>query len=490
MGDLGARCALLMGRLEDRNYRPENIFTVEQNGWPGDWEGRTILALTLLSRATGRTASYLKEIVAKLPGMLNERGYLGPVMPDGVTDEQQLSGHSWLLRGLLEYSFYSGDGAARSMTKGIVEQLYLPAAGRFSSYPARPEERQKGGAESGTIAGEVRSWRVSTDTGCAFISLDGLSQAYEVLGDGRIYALLSEMFEVFQTIDLMGVSAQTHATLSAARGILRLYSVTGEARFLDAARRVFDLYAARGMTQNYANFNWFSRPEWTEPCAIIDSFLVAMQLFRHTGEARYADLGRKIFRNGVCRAQRPNGGFGCDTCLTDGDFLAVHAYEAYWCCTMRGGEGLARAAQYAYFADGDAIVVPYFLTSQARVPAGGGEIAIWQRADGARDGRVRFEIEENTAAREVTLSILMPEWAENARIEGAAYKIDGRYLAVRADQSFEVLFGVPEYRDGRRRMRGDDMLGEDESARRFPIADEYLYPPEEVRARRVRVLFD
>ena len=98
MGDLGARCALLMGRLEDRIYRPENIFTAEQNGWPGDWEGRTILALTLLSRATGRTASYLREIIARLPEMLNEKGYLGPVMPDGVVDEQQLSGHSWLLR--------------------------------------------------------------------------------------------------------------------------------------------------------------------------------------------------------------------------------------------------------------------------------------------------------------------------------------------------------------------------------------------------------
>ena len=194
------------------------------------------------------------------------------------------------------------------------------------------------------------------------------------------------MIDKFLAIDLIGVSAQTHATLSATRGILRLHSLTGEARFLNAARRLFDLYVELGMTANYANYNWFNRPEWTEPCAIIDSFLVAMQLYGHTGEARYADLGRKIYANGVCRAQRPNGGFGCDTCLTDEDYLAVHAYEAYWCCTMRGGEGLSRAAQYAYFTEGDAIVLAYFMTSQALIPAGGGDIAIWQRADDARDG--------------------------------------------------------------------------------------------------------
>jgi hypothetical protein len=334
----------------------------------------------------------------------------------------------------------------------------------------------------------VNGWRISTDTGCAFISLDGLSQAYEVLGDARIYALLCAMFDKFGEIDLIGVSAQTHATLSATRGILRLYSATGEARFLDAARKLFNLYTDRGMTENYANYNWFNRPEWTEPCAIIDSFLVAMQLYGHTGEVEYADIGRKIYANGICRAQRPNGGFGCDTCLTDGDFMAVHAYEAYWCCTMRGGEGLARAAQYAYFTDGDEIVVPYFATSQARIPVGGGEVAIWQRADAARDGHVRFELEGDTAAREVTFRILMPEWANNARVSGAEHSFDGRYFVIRADKSFDVEFDVPEYRDGRRMMRGDHMLGECE-ARLFPIADEYLYTPEEVKARRVRVLF-
>ena len=103
---------------------------------------------------------------------------------------------------------------------------------------------------------------------------------------------------------------------------------------------------------------------------------------------------------------------------------------------------------------------------------------------------MRFEIEKNTAAREVKLRILIPEWAKDARIAGAEYAVDGRYLVVRAEKAFEVLFGVPEYRDGRRRMRGDDLLGEDETARLFPIADEYLRAPEEVKARRVRVLFD
>ena len=39
--------------------------------------------------------------------------------------------------------------------------------------------------------------------------------------------------------------------------------------------------------------------------------------------------------------QRGNGGAGCNSCLCDGNTLTkVYLYEAYFCCTMRLGEGL------------------------------------------------------------------------------------------------------------------------------------------------------
>ena len=49
-------------------------------------------------------------------------------------------------------------------------------------------------------------------------------------------------------------------------------------------------------------------------------------------------------------AQRSNGGFGCDECIgseTAGVFLSTleNIYEAFWCCSMRGAEGLANAAR-------------------------------------------------------------------------------------------------------------------------------------------------
>lgn len=362
-GDLGARCALLSARLEAPMYRPPEVFRPSSYDWPGDWEGRAVLALCCLSAATGRTPSFLDSIVEELPSHFNAKGYLGEDRGELIS-EQQLSGHSWLLRGLCEYYEYRGGENVLRMIDGIVRGLFLPAAGRYASYPVLPEQRSGGGDMSGSEAGVVNGWVISTDTGCAYMPLDGLTHAHMILSahlpdgqrDEKLGQLIDEMLTEFFRIPFIEIGLQTHATLSGCRGALRRYAETKDPGLLAGVERVFGLYRERGMTVTYANDNWFGRPEWTEPCAIIDSYMVASQLFSLTEEPEYAELAQLILYNGVFHAQRPNGGFGCDSCACDG-VLRVHSYEAYWCCTMRAGEGLAAAGAYAV-TDGGVIVYP------------------------------------------------------------------------------------------------------------------------------------
>ena len=60
-GELGFRSILNYTRLEGQWYRPDEVFQADKHGWPGDWEGRVILALTLLAQSTHRTPVYLDE---------------------------------------------------------------------------------------------------------------------------------------------------------------------------------------------------------------------------------------------------------------------------------------------------------------------------------------------------------------------------------------------------------------------------------------------
>ena len=66
-GEMRTRALANFDRLERDKYLPQNLFITEtqSGGWPGDTEGRTILALTLLAQATHRTPKYLSEITRR-----------------------------------------------------------------------------------------------------------------------------------------------------------------------------------------------------------------------------------------------------------------------------------------------------------------------------------------------------------------------------------------------------------------------------------------
>src|SRR5258708_10018723 len=118
--------------------------------------------------------------------------------------------------------------------------------------------------------------------------------------------------------------------------LLRMHSLTGDPRLLQSVESRYQLYRSVAMTENYANYNWFGRPEtWTEPCAVIDSFMVATQLWQHTGDAKYLEDAHLIWANGVGHGQRATGGFGTDSCAgPDTPFIKIEIYEAFFCFTL------------------------------------------------------------------------------------------------------------------------------------------------------------
>ena len=334
-------------------YSYPGVFN-QNSSWPGDWEGRCILALTSLYFAFNgypkeqeSIKTQLKEIVIHLKDYVNEDGYFGEIVNESYVNEQQVSGNSWYLRGLIECYQISGDEEMLSLIKRVEERFLLKIAKFYPSYPL--DGREEGGVGGHLESEPKNGWLTSSDVGCAFIMLDAMSEAYYLLRDQRLKEILDSIIGVFLSIDYVGLKCQTHATLSCARGILTFYRATGEKKYLSYAEEIFEKYINAGMTKDYSNLNWFQRSDtWTEPCCIVDSFLLASQLFEETSEKKYLVLLNRIYLNSFRMAQRNNGGAGCNTCLTK-ENQEIHGfmYEAFFCCTMRFPEGLRFAKKYA-----------------------------------------------------------------------------------------------------------------------------------------------
>lgn len=348
--ELSERTELNFSRLANSSYyQIGEVFSPDGYQWYGDKEGRALLAFVCHYEINGRVIPCMEEMLALLPEKLNDKGFFGPLCDPEAIHEQQLSGHSWLLRGLCAHYDAFGDRFSLECVKKIIKGLYLPLKGKFYAYPLERGEKNKGGV-SGSCIGNSGGWILSSDTGCAFMSIDGLSHAFRITGDGAIKELLDEMISVYLAIDKAALKAQTHCTLTAARGMLAVYLATGDEKYLLGAKSIFALYAeGGGMSATYQNLNWWGRPDsWTEPCAIVDSLILGGELYKITGEAYYRTLAARIFHNGLATAQRSNGGAGTDTLAVKGhgDTLSVAKhYEAYFCCTMRLAEGLLYATR-------------------------------------------------------------------------------------------------------------------------------------------------
>ncbi len=417
-GELYQRAMKNFDRLETDIYFPENVFPKQHHGpsegWPGDKEGRTILGLVLEAQATQRTPLYLDEMIRILPEKLNKKGYLGPIQHDTI-DEQQLSGHGWLLRGLCEYYQWKRDPKVKTYIQGIIENLALPTKSRHKHYPITPAGRiSNTGGMAGSSVNVVNNWKLSTDVGCDFIFMDGVIQAYGLFPSRELKALIDEMMSRYFEMDLVGIKAQTHATLTGLRAALRYYQITGEKSLLPEVEKRYRIYHEQAMTENYENYNWFERPEWTEPCAIVDAYLVANQLWQFTQKPVYLEDAQLIYYNAIGHTQRSNGGFGCDNCAgASENFLTVKADEAYWCCTMRGGEGLAKAVQYSYFTQGDTLIIASFNNSSINLNLKGNPVTIGQQTSYPFGTNVLLSVERLNKPVQINLKFFVPSWVHD-----------------------------------------------------------------------------
>ncbi len=332
-------------RLHENDYALENLFRPSTYDWPGDWEGRALLAFLCHYEIHQTEVPHLHAFFNSIPEKTNEYRYFGKIFDGKTVDEQQLSGHNWYLRGLLKYAKIYQNKLALEYAKSTVENLYLPALKWYAHYPLHRNTNE--GEVSGFVTGTQNGWKLSSDIGCAFMCVDGLAHYYAETKDERVKNFLDSVIDVFLSIDLVKYKLQTHTTLTCLRGILLLYQTTKQEKYLQIVKEKFAFYVQNGMTLTYENFNWFGRKDtWTEPCAVVDSFILATELYKITTDNGYKTLARRIWFNGLQFCQRNNGGAGPNTCVTEEqNILKISMYEAPFCCTMRYAEGLLEYAK-------------------------------------------------------------------------------------------------------------------------------------------------
>jgi len=345
-GRLLNRMIMNKNRLLDDIYSYPLVLE-HADGWPGDFPGRAMLGLASHyyafegdSNAQKEILNHLNEIFNHLDEKTNKDSYFGDLFDSQKINEQQLSGNSWYIRGLCGYYEITKSSKALKMINSIIDNFLLKVAPFFKTYPIY--SRALEGEVSGHIIDDKESnWLLSSDVGCAYILLDGYVTAYETTKDNRLKVAIESLITEYLKIDPVSLKCQTHATLTSCRAILRMYKLEGKKEYLNITKSMFDKYVNLGLTREFENMNWYNRPDsWTEPCCVVDSWILSKGLFDITSEEKYLRFYNRSVTNGLRTLQRINGGAGCTTVTTDSqNLMKCFVYEAYFCCSMRLGEG-------------------------------------------------------------------------------------------------------------------------------------------------------
>jgi hypothetical protein len=361
-GELKKRISLNIQRMNDLIYWPPIIYGFDpfDKNWPGDSVGRALLSLCSLYKASDSSKAkksiykQIQTIITDLPKYVNSGGYMGELLNIKKINEQQISGNSWFIRGLCAYYRISKDKMILQTLKNILNNYIYVFGNDFQDYPIVNTAIGEVAGHLGTHI--VNNWYCSSDIGCAFIMLDGLSDLYELNKEVKLKEIIEKMLEKFLEIDVVKNNFQTHAVLTSLRGMYRFYKIVKKNYYLDKIMELFNIYCSSALTFDYGNYNWFGRPSWTEPCAIVDSIILAKNLFDVTLDRKYLQFINRVYYNAFSSSQRSNGGAGCNTCLHENNSsLKVYFYEAFFCCTMRISEGLLYLKNLLYTCRGNDI---------------------------------------------------------------------------------------------------------------------------------------
>jgi DUF1680 family protein len=376
--------------LADANAQPGRRFTE----FSGDVSGRYIGALSVASRQTGERYPILGRIVAGAVKLQQPDGHFGAPLSTGQvrdSDMATLWGNGRMLIGLLEYYGLTRDAGALAAARKLGD-FYVSAGPRFNSEDVRS-----------AYNGE----KFAVGYICWTNSLEGLVELYRVTKAGPYLKLAREIAARTDRHP----SQHSHGFLTTVRGVVALYKVTGEQRYLEQAETEWQgvLDSGNVLVQGAVPEMFAPQIKRDEGCSEADWLRLSLELWNLTRQPKYLQQAQITLFNEFSMNQFHTGDFGHHT-LSDQGLVAPFAH-AWWCCTFHGLRALAAVFQSVFHDQSGALL--YDLPVDGRGTVAG----LTVRADSLLERNASVQIGVLKAdGKTHDLRVRVPEWASGVKL--------------------------------------------------------------------------
>lgn len=407
----GANPTNLYGGWENTNIRGHSL---------GHWLSAVAQAYRQAVGADPTLAAQIKtkldDVCSKLKAYQLASGFLFATPISQFDDFDAGTGSTWvpyytmhkILAGLIDAYKYGNNADALAVASKLGDWLYSRASGWSSSAKSRVLSQEYGGMNDALY--ELYKYTKSANH---------LTVAH-VFDDTGLFTTIAA-----GTDNLNGKHA--NMTIPKFIGALNRYRTlgAGETSYLTAAQQFLSvaLKSHTYVTGGNSEDEHFRVPgtldarrddDNNETCNAYNMSKLARDLFRTTGEVKYADYYERVHINEILSSINPETGMTTYfKPMATGYFKAFGSpTTSFWCCTGTGMENFAKLGDSVYFHDAEDLWVTYYVSSTLDWKDRG--LSLTQTTDLPLTNRVEFAIDA-APLDAVALKFRKPYWLASCR---------------------------------------------------------------------------
>ena len=214
--------------------------------------------------------------------------------------------------------------------------------------------------------------------------------------------------------------AKAYETMSCFDGIIELYRITGEERYLDAAKSYWDILTKHEYNLLFSvGFNdvfgdgAYDLNTASEPCDVIHFMRLCHELFLLTGDVKYMDKFELAASTPLLTSAYKNGRWGARALRGQGRHLTAILQAKFTrnhCCVNNMPRGLINFAEAGVMTDSESVIINLYTALTAKINTIRGAVRV--RVSGEYLSDCRANIELNFEGEPVPVRLRVPAWSK------------------------------------------------------------------------------
>jgi DUF1680 family protein len=418
-------------------FKHRNETNLWQSEFWGKWFTSAILAYKY--HPTEELKNKLDRAVTGLIATQSEDGYIGNYKKENRLQQWDIWGRKYCILGLLDYYNLTGDKRSLTAARGVADNLMddlkkadgmIVTKGNYRGmaassvlepvcllYKATKDKKYLDFAEE-----IVRQWE--TPQGPHLISNAGVDVAKRFPKPANWYSPEQ--------------GQKAYEMMSCYEGLLELFRLTSNPEYKTAVEKTWqNIYdteinvAGSGASTEM----WFGgKPLQTGPihhyqetCVTVTWIKLSHQLFRLTGEAKYADAVEQSYYNSLLASMSPNGRQWAKYTPLTGHRLpgSGQCGMNINCCEASGPRGLFNLPAYIVMKSKDGLFVNYFAQGKYQLTTPAGKRVILKQQTTYPEGETIKLMLNLSKEEDFTLNLRIPAWSKKNTVMVNGTPVEG-----------------------------------------------------------------